>query len=122
MRLVTFNELVPGMVLHPAYDVNSKGEVPEDYERAFGEIIILMEAVPAGESRFFGDSRALHYIQLNDAYQGSCWSSWRTEDKDYWEVIDDEETLAKARAYVKTQVNKHRDHLTTCERFVDDNL
>lgn len=115
MRFVTFKDLVPGMVLHPVEDVNSPPE-----QKFLMNHIILDRKVEAGEEKFWGSKRAMYFLDLHDPHMGICSSSWRTGDDQYWEVVDDEEMLAKIRAYVKKEINDHRDQLDKIERIVDE--
>lgn len=117
MRIVTFSEIVPGMVLYPVECVKSPGEELNIYD-----CVLIADTEEAGTSKFWGDSRTMSYIDGHDAYSGLCYTSSQTEDSYQWYVVDDQVMLDKLRVHIKEQINKSRDHLTICERLVDENL
>lgn len=115
MRIVTFNEMVPGMVLYPVTDVNQEREY-------FSDIIVLFSKTEANSCPFWEDKRAMSYIDMHDTARGPASSNWRTDDQAQWAVVEDQATLDKVRAYVKKSLNETRDNIDVIERFVDTNV
>lgn len=119
MRLVTFNEIVTGMVLHPVWDVNGS---PEDFSIDFNELIVVDHTELPCSSGVWKDKRSIHFIAVRDPYYGVCSSTWNTGDGYKWIVVDDQDTLDRVRAHVKTCINNTRDVLDHAERLVDKNV
>ena len=118
MRIVTFQDIVPGMVLHPVDYVTPEGGIREPV--LFGGYLVILGK--SEYSDFFG-GRSLHFISTRDVVsEGGVHSPYRTDDRFMWAVIDDQSELDKVRALVKKEINSTRDTLDDVERFVDENL
>lgn len=115
MRLVTFSELVPGMVVYLVEDVNNSKM------RSYWSLRVIKRTVEAGTDPVWGSKRAINFIPVRNGDTG-MWSVANTEDSVQWAVVDDQKMLDRIRSDIKSTINWRRDKLDELERFTDANL
>lgn len=116
MKLLTFKDLKPGMVLYPVTDVNNHSIESE----IFREYIVVQRTIDNPEDRFWGAEKAMSYISLHDAHSGFCSSAWRCGPQDHWRVVEDRDTIEHVKTYVRKELNWMREALNKVEELVND--
>lgn len=117
MKTVTFEQIVPGMVLYDARDVKP----PE--KKYLTSYIIVEKTLPVGnDEKLWEGEPALYFVEPHDAHLGICATGGNHLLEHTWFVVEDQSELDMLREEAKKNINNHRDHLVKCERLINANL